>query len=149
MCPLVLLPEVPRARLRLGRYRRCRPTRLVTFPPLTPRVLPPLALLLLTRLPRALLTVRVTLLAVLPLVSRLPPWVPLWSSHRMRRVMSLMDTRRTCPLLVLLLSSPLMRLVRYQLARRPTFRPLRPACLRRSRLMRLGMPRLVVRLGSL
>ena len=93
--------------------------------------------------------VRVTLLAVLRLASRLPLRVPLRSSRPMRRVMSPTDTRQTCPPLVLLPSSRLIRLVRFQPARRPTFRPLRLAFLLRSLPMGLGMPRLIVRLGSL
>ena len=67
----------------------------------------------------------------------------------MRRVMSLMDTRRACLLPALLPSFRLIRLVRFQPARRPTFRPLRLAFLLRSLPMGLGMPRLIVRLGSL
>ena len=148
-CPLALLLEVLQARLRRGRPLQCPLMGLARFLPVTPRDPFPQVLLPLTRLPRALLMVRAMRLAVLRLASRLPPRAPLQSSRRMRRVMSLMDTRRMCPLLVLPLSSRLTRLVRSQLVRRPIFRPLRLAFLLRSLPMGLGMSRLAVRLGSL
>ena len=148
-CPLALPLEVQRARLQLDRLLQCRRMRLARLPLVTPQALLPLVLLRLTRLPRAPLTVRVMRLTVLRLASRLPPRARLRGSHPMRRVMSLMGTHRMCPLLVLPLSSPLIKLVRTQPARPRTFRPLRPAFLLRSLLMGLAMPRLVVRLGSL
>ena len=147
-CPLALLLEVLQARLRQGRPLQCPLMPLATFPPVTPRDPFPLSLLRLTRLPRAPLMVRVTLLTALRPTSRLPPRAHLRNSRRMRRVMFPMDTRRMCPLLVLPLSFPLIKLVRTQPARPRTFRPLRPAFLLRSLLMGLAMLRLLVRLGS-
>ena len=146
---LALLLEVLRVQLPRGRHLQCPLMRLAMFLPVTPRDPFPQTLLPLTRLPRALLTVRAMPLADLRLASRLPPRVALQSSRPMRRVMSLMDTRRTCPLQARPFSSRPMRLVRFQPARRPTFRPLRRVCPRRSLFMRLAMSQLAVRLGSL